>query len=74
LYWKIKYVSRVEYLWEDIRKGQVEIPEIVAEHDEVLENRPLTDYGIEPDTLHFSEFPTIMHAHDRYGDKWSSDF
>lgn len=74
LYWKIKYVSRVEYLWEDMRKGQVEIPEIVAEHDEVLEHRPLTDYGIEPDTLHFSEVPTIRHAHDRYGDKWSRDF
>ncbi|KAJ4779514.1 Ganglioside-induced differentiation-associated protein 2 [Rhynchospora pubera] len=74
LYWKIKYVSRIEYLWEDIRKGQVEIPEIVSEHDEVLEHRPLTDYGIEPDTLHFSEVPTIRHAQDRYGDKWSRDF
>ncbi|XP_022747472.1 ganglioside-induced differentiation-associated protein 2 isoform X2 [Durio zibethinus] len=55
LYWKIKYVSRLQYLWDDIKKGEVEIPEFVQNHDKVLEHRPLTDYGIEPDPLHLTE-------------------
>ncbi|KAJ3676228.1 hypothetical protein LUZ60_003640 [Juncus effusus] len=74
LYWKIKYVSRIEYLWEDIKKGEVEIPEFVIKHDEVLEHRPLTDYGIEPDMLNFTEMPSVRYAYDRYGDKWSRDY
>ncbi|OMO60093.1 hypothetical protein COLO4_33940 [Corchorus olitorius] len=58
LYWKIKYVSRLQYLWEDIKKGEIEIPEFVENHDKVLEHRPLTDYGIEPDPLHLTEVPS----------------
>ncbi|KAK3166484.1 hypothetical protein QOZ80_1AG0046360 [Eleusine coracana subsp. coracana] len=71
LYWKIKYVSRLEYLWGDIRKGEVEIPEFVMEHDKVLEHRPLTDYGIEPDPLHLADVPAVGYSFGRYEDKWS---
>ncbi|XP_074584743.1 uncharacterized protein LOC141840602 [Curcuma longa] len=72
LYWKIKYVSRLQYLWDDIKKGQLEIPEFVQEHDNVLEHRPLTDYGIEPDPLHLTEVPAMGLSLGRYGDKWDS--
>ncbi|KAG1359474.1 ganglioside-induced differentiation-associated protein 2-like, partial [Cocos nucifera] len=49
LYGKVRYVSRVEYLWERLSKGEVEVPEFVREHDEELEDRPLMDYGLERD-------------------------
>jgi hypothetical protein len=39
-------------LWDDIKKREVEIPEFVKNHDDVLEHRPLTDYDIEPNPLH----------------------
>ena len=48
LYWKIKYVSRLQYLSEDIKKGEVQIPDFVKSHNKVLEDRPLADYGIDP--------------------------
>ncbi|GAV91457.1 CRAL_TRIO_2 domain-containing protein [Cephalotus follicularis] len=69
LYWKIKYVSRLQYLWEDIKKCELEIPEFVLSHDKVLEHRPLTDYGIEPDPLHFTEMPTTAYSFGRYEEK-----
>ncbi|KAK1316204.1 hypothetical protein QJS10_CPA05g00777 [Acorus calamus] len=72
LYWKIKYISRLQYLSEDIKKGQVEIPEFVQIHDDILENRPLTDYGIEPDPLHLTEVPAMEFSMGRYEEKWSS--
>lgn len=49
LYGKVRYVSRVEYLWERMRRGEVEVPEFVRLHDEKLEDRPLMDYGLERD-------------------------
>ncbi|KAK3029139.1 hypothetical protein RJ639_039694 [Escallonia herrerae] len=49
LYGKLKYVSRVEYLWEHVRRREVEIPEFVYDHDEDLEYRPMMDYGLESD-------------------------
>ncbi|KAK9922257.1 hypothetical protein M0R45_030730 [Rubus argutus] len=72
LYWKIKYVSRLQYLWDDIKKGEVEIPDFVKSHDDVLEHRPLTDYGIEPDPLHMIEVPTTAYSFGRYEERWSS--
>ncbi|KAI4381536.1 hypothetical protein MLD38_007601 [Melastoma candidum] len=62
LYWKIKYVSRLLYLWDDIKKGEIEIPEFVQNHDDVLEHRPLTNYGIEPDPLHLTEVPASPYS------------
>ncbi|VAH85207.1 unnamed protein product [Triticum turgidum subsp. durum] len=73
LYWKIKYVSRLEYLWGDIKKGEVEIPDFVTEHDKILEHRPLTDYGIEPDPLHLADIPAAGYSLGRYEDKWSPE-
>lgn len=72
LYWKIKYVSRLQYLWDDIKKGEIEIPEFVQKHDDVLEHRPLTDYGIEPDPLYLTEVPTTAYSFGRYEDRWAS--
>ncbi|KAG8053959.1 hypothetical protein GUJ93_ZPchr0001g29307 [Zizania palustris] len=73
LYWKIKYVSRLEYLWGDIRKVDVEIPDFVMDHDKILEHRPLTDYGIEPDPLHLADMPAVGYSLGRYEDKWSPE-
>ncbi|KAI3819930.1 hypothetical protein L1987_13783 [Smallanthus sonchifolius] len=72
LYWKVKYVSRLQYLWDDMKKGSIEIPDFVSEHDDVLEKRPLTDYGIEPDPLHFTGLPSTSFAYGRYEDRWTS--
>ncbi|XP_022847875.1 ganglioside-induced differentiation-associated protein 2 [Olea europaea var. sylvestris] len=72
LYWKIKYISRLQYLWQDIKKGVVEIPEFVQQHDDILEHRPLTDYGIEPDPLHMTQIPSMAHTFGRYDSGWAS--
>jgi len=72
LYWKIKYVSRLQYLWEDIKKGEVEIPDFVKNHDNVLEHRPLTDYGIEPDPFQLSEVQSSSFSLNRYENRWVS--
>jgi hypothetical protein len=47
LYEKLRYMSRLEYLWEHVSKGEMEVPECARRHDEELERRPLMDYGIE---------------------------
>ncbi|XP_066322275.1 uncharacterized protein [Miscanthus floridulus] len=47
LYEKLRYMSRLEYVWAHIDKGQLEVPDCVREHDDELERRPLMDYGIE---------------------------
>ncbi|XP_071702667.1 uncharacterized protein [Rutidosis leptorrhynchoides] len=49
LYGKLKYVSRLDYLWEAIRRNEIEVPEFVRDHDEELEYRPMMDYGMESD-------------------------
>ncbi|KAM7258999.1 hypothetical protein ACFE04_014740 [Oxalis oulophora] len=50
LYGKVKFVTRVEFLWEDMRRNEIEIPEFVYAHDEELEYRPMTtDYNLESD-------------------------
>ncbi|XP_004493410.1 uncharacterized protein [Cicer arietinum] len=71
LYWKIKYVSRLQYLWDDIKKGEIEIPEFVRNHDDILENRPLTDYGIEPDPFHLSGMPSVAYSFGKYEERWA---
>ncbi|CAA7399701.1 unnamed protein product [Spirodela intermedia] len=52
LYGKLRYMNRLEFLWEHIRRGEVEVPEFVLDHDEELEHRPLMDYGLESDYQH----------------------
>lgn len=49
LYGKLRYISRLDYLWEHMRRNEVVIPEFVYDHDEDLEYRPMMDYGIESD-------------------------
>ncbi|CAH2054246.1 unnamed protein product [Thlaspi arvense] len=72
LYWKIKYVSRLQYLWDEIKKGEVEIPDFVNNHDNVLEHRPLTDYGIEPDPFQLTEVQSSPFSLNRYENRWVS--
>ncbi|KFK38410.1 hypothetical protein AALP_AA3G109300 [Arabis alpina] len=72
LYWKIKYVSRLQYLWDEIKKGEVEIPDFVKNHDNVLEHRPLTDYGIEPDPFQLTEAQSSSFSLNRYENRWVS--
>ncbi|CAJ1914525.1 unnamed protein product [Sphenostylis stenocarpa] len=71
LYWKIKYVSRLQYLWEDIKKGEIEIPDFVKSHDDILEHRPLTDYGIEPDPFHLTGIPSPTYSFGKYEERWA---
>ncbi|KAF7141095.1 hypothetical protein RHSIM_Rhsim06G0010300 [Rhododendron simsii] len=49
LYRKVKYVSRLEFLWEHLRRNEMELPESVYDHNEKLEYRPMMDYGLESD-------------------------
>ncbi|XP_052196396.1 uncharacterized protein LOC127803858 [Diospyros lotus] len=49
LYGKLRYVSRLDYLWEHVRRNEIEIPDFVYDHDEDLEHRPMMDYGLESD-------------------------
>ncbi|XP_047311275.1 ganglioside-induced differentiation-associated protein 2-like [Impatiens glandulifera] len=49
LYEKLKYVSRLGYLWEQVRRKEIEVPEFVQDHDDDLEYRPMMDYGQESD-------------------------
>ncbi|XP_052203694.1 uncharacterized protein LOC127808971 [Diospyros lotus] len=49
LYGKLKYVSRLEFLWEHVRRNEMEMPEYVYDHDEEMEHRPMMDYGLESD-------------------------
>ncbi|KAK6127276.1 hypothetical protein DH2020_039002 [Rehmannia glutinosa] len=69
---RLQYVSRLQYLWQDIKKGEIEIPEFVQQHDDILEHRPLTDYGIEPDPLHLMEVPSTAYSFGRYETGWTS--
>ncbi|XP_027925002.1 protein GDAP2 homolog [Vigna unguiculata] len=71
LYWKIKYVSRLQYLWDDIKKGEIEIPAFVKNHDDILEHRPLTDYGIEPDPFHLTGIPSSTYSFGKYEERWA---
>ncbi|KAI3960693.1 hypothetical protein MKX01_003867 [Papaver californicum] len=49
LYAKLKYVNRLDFLWDHIRRQEMEIPDFVYDHDETLEYRPMMDYGMESD-------------------------
>jgi len=59
LYAKLKYVSRLAYLWEHVRRNAIEIPEFVYDHDEDLEYRPMMDYGIESDHPRVYDAPVV---------------
>ena len=59
LYWKLKYVNSLEFIWDYIRKGQIEIPDFVYDHDDQLEDRPLMDYGVETDPFQVYDMAAI---------------
>jgi hypothetical protein len=59
LYWKLKYVNRLEFLWEHVRRKEIEIPEFVCDHDEKLEYRRMMDYGMESDHPRVHGAPSV---------------
>lgn len=59
LYEKLRYISRVDYLWEQVRRNEVEMPEFVQDHDEDLEYRPMMDYGLESDHARVYGAPAV---------------
>ncbi|XLT25606.1 hypothetical protein HN873_056898 [Arachis hypogaea] len=60
VYGKLRYVTRVDYLWENVRRNEVEIPEFVFDHDEDLEYRSMMDYGLESDHARVYGVPPTM--------------
>ncbi|KAJ6792242.1 putative ganglioside-induced differentiation-associated protein 2 [Iris pallida] len=63
LYGKMRYVSRLEFLWEHMREKEIEIPEFVYDHDDELEHRPLMDYGLETDQHRHQDAPAMDSMH-----------
>ncbi|TYG40088.1 hypothetical protein ES288_D12G065300v1 [Gossypium darwinii] len=49
----------VDYLWEHVKRKEVEIPDFVHDHDEDLEYRPMMDYGLESDHPRVSLSPSV---------------
>ncbi|GFY87800.1 SEC14 cytosolic factor family protein [Actinidia rufa] len=60
LYGKLRYVSRVDYLWDHVRRNEIEIPDFVYDHDEDLEYRPMMDYGLESDHARVYGAPAVV--------------
>uniref|UniRef100_A0A5B7BCQ1 CRAL-TRIO domain-containing protein n=1 Tax=Davidia involucrata TaxID=16924 RepID=A0A5B7BCQ1_DAVIN len=48
-YGKLRYINRLNFLWDHARRNEIEIPDFVYDHDEDLEYRPMMDYGLESD-------------------------
>ncbi|KAJ0464150.1 putative CRAL-TRIO lipid binding domain-containing protein [Helianthus annuus] len=59
LYAKLKFVSRLSYLWNHVKRNEIEIPEFVYDHDDDLEYRPMMDYGIESDHPRVYDAPPV---------------
>ncbi|CAK9312765.1 unnamed protein product [Citrullus colocynthis] len=67
LYNKVKYVKRVEFLWEYVRRKEMELPPFVYDHDEKLEFCPVMDSELENDYLRlFSPSPSVDSAVSTY--------
>ncbi|KAL2509062.1 CRAL-TRIO domain-containing protein [Forsythia ovata] len=50
LYWKVRYMNRLKYLWDNVRRKEIEIPEFIYEYEEQLEYQyPTMEYGLESD-------------------------
>ncbi|GKV40826.1 hypothetical protein SLEP1_g48428 [Rubroshorea leprosula] len=54
------------------KEGEVKIPEFVQNHDDILEHRPLTDYGIELYPLHLTDVPSVAYSFGRNEERWTS--
>eukprot|EP00249_Psilotum_nudum_P014050 c24638_g1_i1 orf=197-967(+) len=71
LYGKVEYISRIEFLWDHMKKGQIEVPDLVYEHDNELEHRPLMDYGLETNPFHLDSFSSYdSAAYPRHSVRW----
>lgn len=62
-YSKVVYINRLEFLSSHVKKGQVDIPEFVIEHDKKLEARPLMDYGFEVDPVPLDPALRLIRSH-----------
>ncbi|CAI9117005.1 OLC1v1018310C1 [Oldenlandia corymbosa var. corymbosa] len=50
LYRKVKYVNRLDILWDNVRRKEVDIPEFVYDEDQKLDHIPvMIDFGMESD-------------------------
>lgn len=52
-------MNRLQFLWEHVRRKEIEIPEFVCDHDEELEYRPMMDYGMESDHPRVHGAPSV---------------
>ncbi|KAM4122277.1 hypothetical protein ACJW30_01G070900 [Castanea mollissima] len=68
MYRKLQYVNRVEFLWNHVRRNEIEfeIPEFVFDHDEELEHRPMMEYGLESDHRRAYGTPSVDSAVSMY--------
>lgn len=66
LYGKLRYVSRVDYLWDHVRRNEIDLPEFVYDHDEDLEYRPMMDYGLESDHPRVYGAPSVDYSPSTY--------
>ncbi|KAA8532040.1 hypothetical protein F0562_006818 [Nyssa sinensis] len=48
-YEKLRYINNLNFLWDHVRRNEIEIPDFVSDHDEDLEYRPIIDHGLESD-------------------------
>ncbi|XP_075485151.1 uncharacterized protein LOC142524884 [Primulina tabacum] len=44
---KLRFVYRLDFLWDNVRREEFEIPKFVRDFDEELEYRPQLDFGLE---------------------------
>lgn len=65
-YGKLRYVSRVDYLWDHVRRNEIDLPEFVYDHDEDLEYRPMMDYGLESDHPRVYGAPSVDYSPSTY--------
>ncbi|KAL5557788.1 hypothetical protein UlMin_033999 [Ulmus minor] len=62
LYRKLQYVNRLDFLWDFVKRNEIEIPEFVNDHDEEMEYRPTMDYGLESDHPRVCGAPMSMYS------------
>ncbi|RXH74951.1 hypothetical protein DVH24_029672 [Malus domestica] len=48
-----------DYLWEHVRRSEIEVPDFVYDHDEDLDHRPMMDYGLESDHPRVYDAPAV---------------
>lgn len=59
-------MNRLEFLWDHVRRNEIEVPEFVYEHDEEMEYRPMVDYGLESDYPNVYRAPFVDSAFSMY--------